>query len=97
MIRALAEFAPALLPILIYAALVLAARYGLVQSIVRLTRADRGFSAAAPWGWLIAATIATALGCALALATSEGAKPGSTYEPARVEDGRLVPGEMKRP
>jgi amino acid transporter len=97
MIRALAEFAPVLLPILIYTLLVLAARYGLVPGIVRLTRADQGFSSSAPWGWLIAATVATLLVCVFALATSHGEKPGGVYAPAHMEGGKLVPGEIRRP
>ncbi len=97
MIRVLAEFAPALLPIALYAALVLAARYGLAPGIVRLTRADRGFSADAPWGWLVGFTIATLFVVVLLLATSSGERPGGVYEPARIEGGRLVPGEIRRP
>lgn len=97
MIRALAEFAPALLPVALYTALVLAARYGLVPGIVRLTRADRGFSVDAPWGWLAALTIATLLACVLVLVTTAGEKPGGVYAPAHMEGGRLVPGEIRRP
>lgn len=96
MIRALAEFAPALLPVALYAALVLAARYGLIPGIVRLARADRGFSADAPWGWLAALTIATLLVLVLVLVTTSGEKPGGVYEPAHMEGGRLVPGEIRR-
>ena len=36
------------------------------------------------------------LGNLLYLAQFSGAPPGSTYEPARIEDGRLVPGRTSR-
>jgi len=45
--------------------------------------------------WLSIAALVLLLGSFLVLAQFPHAPPGSTYVPAHVEDGRLVPGEAK--
>jgi hypothetical protein len=50
---------------------------------------------AAPWHWLAvagAALVAAVLGVT---ALTGGGRPGEVYAPARIEDGRVVPGETK--
>jgi hypothetical protein len=46
-------------------------------------------------GWLTAAALLIVIASFAYLAHFSGAPPGSTYVPAHVEDGRLVPGVEK--
>jgi hypothetical protein len=46
-------------------------------------------------GWLTAAAFILMIGSFIVLAQFSGAPPGSTYVPAHVEDGKLVPGTTK--
>jgi len=45
--------------------------------------------------WLTAAALVLVIGSFVVLAQFSGAPPGSTYVPAHVEDGKLVPGRTK--
>jgi hypothetical protein len=45
--------------------------------------------------WLAIAALVLVIGSFIVLAEWSGAPPGSTYIPARVEDGRFVPGETR--
>ena len=45
--------------------------------------------------WLTIAALALMFGSFVVLAQWGGSPPGSTYVPARIEDGRFVPGETK--
>ena len=45
--------------------------------------------------WLLMAALVLTIGSFIVLAHWSGAPPGSTYVPARIEDGRFVPGETK--
>ena len=45
--------------------------------------------------WLLMAALVLTIGSFIVLAHWGGAPPGSTYVPARIEDGRFVPGETK--
>jgi len=45
--------------------------------------------------WLTIAALALMLGSFLVLAQFSGAPPGSTYEPAHMENGKFVPGTTK--
>lgn len=49
----------------------------------------------APLVWLFAAGGAMVLLVLLAYASIEGGKPGQTYEPAVLKDGKITPGELK--
>lgn len=49
----------------------------------------------APWYWLVSAGLACVIISLGALALTSGAPPGSTYQPARLEDGKIVPGGFK--
>jgi hypothetical protein len=46
-------------------------------------------------GWLSAAALLLIIGSFALLAHFSGAPPGSTYVPAHIENGRLVPGVEK--
>jgi quinol-cytochrome oxidoreductase complex cytochrome b subunit len=46
-------------------------------------------------GWLLAAALVLVIGSFIVLAEWGGAPPGSTYFPARIEDGQFVPGQTK--
>ncbi len=46
-------------------------------------------------GWLIIVALALMFGSFLVIAHFSGSPPGSTYVPAHIEDGRLVPGTDK--
>jgi Family of unknown function (DUF6111) len=87
MIRPIAtEIALFLTPFVIYAAFLVATRAGILQpsawTMPRLA------------GLLIAALILV-VGSFLLLAQFSGAPPGSTYVPAHIEDGKLVPGRTR--
>jgi hypothetical protein len=45
--------------------------------------------------WLLMAALVLMIGSFVVLAQWGGSPPGSTYGPARIEDGRFVPGETK--
>ena len=47
-------------------------------------------------GWLTALALLLIVGSFVILANFSGAPPGSTYVPAHVENGRLVPGVEKK-
>jgi Family of unknown function (DUF6111) len=87
MIRPIAtEIALFLTPFVVYAAFLVATRAGILQpsawTMPRLA------------GLLIAALILV-VGSFLLLAQFSGAPPGSTYVPAHIEDGKLVPGRTR--
>lgn len=46
-------------------------------------------------GWLTALALLLIVGSFLVLAHFSGAPPGSTYVPAHIENGKLVPGAEK--
>ena len=50
---------------------------------------------AARIAWLLIAALVLMIGSFIVLAQWGGAPPGSTYVPARIEDGQFVPGETK--
>jgi hypothetical protein len=84
MIRpAFTEIGLFLLPFALYAAFLLATRAGVLH----------------PKSWplqrlaaLIAVSLILVIGSFVILANFSGAPPGSTYVPAHIEDGKLVPG-----
>jgi hypothetical protein len=45
--------------------------------------------------WLVIAALLLMIGSLVVLAQFSGAPPGSTYTPAHMEDGVLVPGQHK--
>jgi hypothetical protein len=45
--------------------------------------------------WLTGAALALMIGSFVLLSQFSGAPPGSTYEPAHVEDGKFVPGRTR--
>jgi hypothetical protein len=45
--------------------------------------------------WLTGAALVLLIGSFILLAHFSGAPPGSTYEPAHVEDGKFVPGRIR--
>jgi hypothetical protein len=47
-------------------------------------------------GWLTAAALALMIGSFVLIAQFSGAPPRSTYVPAHMENGKFVPGTMRR-
>ncbi len=83
----LTEIALFLTPFVIYAAFLLATRAGVLDP--------------ASWSprvliWLTAAAFLLMIGSFLILAHFSGAPAGSDYVPPHMEDGKLVPGHIKR-
>jgi Family of unknown function (DUF6111) len=80
------ELALFLAPFVVYAIFLWATRAGVLDpaqwSISRLA-------------WLVAAALLLVIGSFVVLAQWGGAPPGSAYIPAHVEDGHVVPGELK--
>jgi hypothetical protein len=52
----------------------------------------RGVLVSTPWFVLLCCGLVLACGSLVTLAFTGGAAPDSTYVPARIEDGRIVPG-----
>jgi len=51
-----------------------------------------------PWStlaWLTIAALALVVGSFIVIAQFSGAPPGSTYVPAHIENGKLVPGKTQ--
>ena len=82
----LTEFALFLAPFAVYALYLL------------VTRADVLDRRAWSWrvvGWLTIAALILVVLSFIVLAQWSGSNPGSTYTPARMEDGKLVPGNTQ--
>ena len=58
-----------------------------------LVTRGRGLLVSTPWFLLISAGLVLACASLVTLAFVGGGEPGSTYVPARIEGGRIVPGE----
>ena len=87
MIRPLAtEVALFLAPFVVYAVFLWATRAGVF---------DSGSWSRPRLAWLTIAALVLLLGSFFVLAHFDHAPPGSTYVPAHVEDGKLVPGVAK--
>jgi len=80
------EFALFAAPFVIYALFLWATRAGVL---------DVSSWPLARMVWLTIAALLLVIGSFLALAEFGGAPPGSTYVPAHMENGRLVPGTEK--
>jgi hypothetical protein len=72
-----------LIPFVVYAVYLAATRKGLL---------DAGSWPVARIAWLVIAALIMMIGSFVGLAQFGGVPPGSTYTPAHVENGRLVPG-----
>jgi quinol-cytochrome oxidoreductase complex cytochrome b subunit len=82
----LTELALFLLPFIVYAIFLWATQTGVLHP--------------AAWtlpriAWLVMVALILMIGSFVVLAQWGGSPPGSTYVPARIEDGRFVPGETK--
>jgi hypothetical protein len=75
-----------LVPFAIYAAILFATRSGVLDSTLWPVRHVL---------WLTIAALLMAIGGFLSLAHFSGAPVGSTYVPAHLENGKLVPGAYK--
>jgi hypothetical protein len=62
-----------------------------------LVTRGRGLLASTPWFALVCAGLVLACASLVLTALVGGAEPGSTYVPARIEGGRVVPGEAVAP
>ena len=81
---------PLLLPTLLFAGYALLQRWRAAEGEAREAKPI-------PWTLLILSGVGLAALSAIAMAVSSGAPPDSTYVPAHMENGRLVPGEMRLP
>jgi len=79
----LTEFALFLAPFVLYVVFLAATRAGVM---------DASAWSWAALGWLTMAALALVVGSFVIIAQFSGAPPGSTYVPAHLENGRLVPG-----
>ncbi|MBI5130049.1 MAG: hypothetical protein HZA66_11460 [Rhodopseudomonas palustris] len=87
MIRAiLTEVAVFLIPFVLYAAFLVITRSALMHRSSWPLRVV---------GWLLLSALALVILSLLLLVHYSGAPPGTTYVPAHIEDGRLVPGVEK--
>jgi hypothetical protein len=50
-----------------------------------------------PWFVLVVSGLVLACASLVSLAFTGGAEPGGRYEPARIEDGKIVPGAVRPP
>lgn len=62
-----------------------------------LVTRGRSFLDRTPWFVLTVAGLACACVGLASMAFVGGAPPGGDYVPSRIEDGRIVPGEVKTP
>ena len=82
----LTELALFLTPFVLYALFLAATRAGVLDTN------------SWPWStlaWLTIAALALVVGSFVVIAQFSGAPPGSTYVPAHLEDGKLVPGKTQ--
>ncbi len=75
-----------LIPFVLYAALLLATRAGVLQPKAWTLQRVAG---------LVIVSLTLVAGSLLMLAQFSGAPPGSTYVPAHIEGGRFVPGATR--
>ena len=75
-----------LTPFAVYAAFLVATRKGLL---------DAGSWPLSRIAWLAIAALVLMIGSFVGLAQFGGVPPGSTYTPAHVENGKLVPGRSQ--
>lgn len=60
-----------------------------------LVTRGRGLLVSPPWYALVVTGLVLACASLVSLAFTGGADPGGQYEPARIEDGRVVPGTVQ--
>jgi len=77
---------PFILPFLLYFAWAWLARRKSIES-----------AATVPWIWLSAAGLVLTAAALLWFAESRSLPEGGSYQPARIEDGRIIPGGTRLP
>jgi len=82
----LTELALFLAPFVLYAVFLAATRAGVL---------DPNSWSWATLAWLTIAALVLVVGSFIVIAQFSGAPPGSTYVPAHIEDGKLVPGKTQ--
>ena len=90
MLRRTIAFLPFVLPFVAYGFYFLLTR--------RKARADGTIEpslADAPWVWIVIAAFGLLVISLVVFAISDGSDIAGTYVPSRIEDGRIVPGEIK--
>lgn len=90
MLRRTIAFLPFLAPFVLYGIYYLLAR--------RRARADGSIEpslAEAPWMWLVIVGFVLLVISLVVFAVYDGSDVSGTYVPSRIEDGRVVPGEIK--
>lgn len=83
------RFWPVFLPLLVYWIWLRRARKLAAAKGEPLPRFSDG-----PWAWAVIASMGIAVVCFLVLGGSHGTEQG-TYVPAHMENGQLVPGQVK--
>ena len=86
MTRLLSEVGVFLVPFALYALFLVATRSGVLE--------PKAWTAPRLFG-LVIVSLVLMFGSLLILAQFSGAPPGSTYVPAHIEDGKLVPGATR--
>lgn len=61
----------------------------------RVKRSGRDGPAVTPWFWLVLSGLIL-MGVSFGVVSLMGEHGGGTYVPARMQDGRIVPGEVRR-
>jgi len=82
----LTELALFLAPFVLYAVFLAATRAGVL---------DPNAWSWSTLAWLTIAALVLVVGSFVVIAQFSGAPPGSTYVPAHIEDGKLVPGKTQ--
>jgi len=78
-----------LLPIAVYLSYALWQRQRARRTGAAVVGLERG-----PWFWLIAGGLILSIGGFVALGVPKGGRP-HTFEPAHIENGKVVPGQAK--
>ncbi len=90
MLRRTIAFLPFLAPFVVY---------GVYYLLVRRRALARGGTAPslseAPWMWLVIVGFVLLGASLVVFAIYEGSEVGGSYIPSRLEDGKIVPGEIK--
>lgn len=89
MLMILARFWPVLVPVVLY----------LIWHEIRNRKAvkagdERRPLHDGPWRWMVSATVALAFGLVLWFGLTEEPRTHTGYQPAKIHDGKLLPGQF---
>lgn len=86
MIRLIIKFWPALIPIVIYVAYMFWRKRHAKKNNLDIPHLFDG-----PWVWAVAAMFAIIIGGFIIMGVSAPTNPGTEYEPAHLENGKIIP------